>query len=73
MSIFVSGSAISSSGLSSDLLVEELKGKGILANQEDNITVDIAESATGDHYVELGGEAGPRSFGKRTVGGIIIR
>ena len=73
LSIFVSGSAISSSGLSSDLLVEELKGKGILANQEDNITVDIAESATGDHYVELGGEAGPRSFGKRTVGGIIIR
>jgi len=34
--------------------------------------LDITESATGDHYVELGDEAGPRSFGKRTVGGIMI-
>jgi len=71
LSVFVSGSAISSSGLSTDLLIQNLREKNILAQAEENVEVNLAESAAGDHYAEFGGS--PRTFGERTVNGVTIR
>lgn len=73
LSILVSDQAISSSGLSADLLMEELKSENIFTGKENGIVVDVAESAFGDHYIELGGGVGARTSGKRTINGIIIK
>ena len=69
LSIFVTHSALSSSGTSSDMFINTLSNKKIQAVSE-TVNVNVVNSAFGDHYIEFGG--GERSFGERSVNGVII-
>lgn len=69
LSVFVSDAAISTGGTSPDMLLETFKSKNISAEKE-TVEVNVAESATGDHYIEFGGSS--RSAGKRQVNGIVL-
>lgn len=73
LSIFVTDSAIATSGLSQDMLVARMKNS--LGNsvyiQEEQVEMNVAESAMSDHYIEFGGES--RKSGTRKVEGITIR
>lgn len=69
ISVFVSYVAISTGGTSADMLLERFKAKNILG-QTETIEVNVAESATGDHYIEFGG--GARTAGKRQASGILL-
>jgi len=69
ISIFISNSALSSSGSPKDRLLQKFKSDKISANEEE-VVVDVIESAAADHYIEIGG--GARTSGKRKVGGIIL-
>lgn len=72
LSIFISDSAIATAGMSSDMLVSRtqntLNGNHI---KEEDVTVDVAQSAMADHYIEFGGDT--RTHGKRNARGVIIR
>ncbi|MEI8067590.1 MAG: hypothetical protein WCG91_01385 [Candidatus Shapirobacteria bacterium] len=69
ISLFVSNSALLSSGLPVDRLVQKFKVEK-LSSELEKVEVDIIESAAGDHYIEIGG--GARTSGKRKVDGIIV-
>lgn len=74
ISIFISSSAIQTSGISKELLIERLKeknGEKFDIQGVENIEVDVVKSVSGDHYVEFGGSA--RSDGKRLVSGVLIQ
>ena len=74
VSIFVTGAATQTGGLSVKLLAEKLQEKiGGKARIEEVIgaEVDVAQSAAGDHYIEFGGDA--RTAGVRQVSGLSIR
>lgn len=69
ISIFVPEEALFSSGISADLLIKNLEEKNVQGiNQQ--LTIDVAQSAAGDHYIEFGGSA--RTAGKRVVSGVFI-
>lgn len=73
LSIFVTDSAISTAGLSSDMLrsrIQNTMGNNTYAEEEE-VGVDVAESAMADHYIEFGGNS--RTSGKRQVKGLVIR
>lgn len=73
LSVFISDSAIRSAGLNDELFTQKLRerlGTQTTINTE-QVEVDVAKSAFGDHYVEFGGWA--RAAGKRSVEGITIR
>lgn len=69
ISVFVSDAAISTGGTSAEMLLERFRMKNV-SGQMESIEVDVAQSATGDHYVEFGG--GARSAGKRQANGILL-
>lgn len=73
LSIFVTDSAISTAGLSQDMLTSRIQK--IMGNnthlKEEEIGVDVVESAMSDHYIEFGGDS--RSSGKRNAKGVVIR
>jgi len=69
ISIFVSDAAISTGGTSADMLLERFRMKNVTGQME-TIEVNVAESATGDHYIEFGG--GSRSAGKRQANGVLL-
>ena len=74
ISMFVTDSAIQTSGLSSHLLVEKLQekfGGRVRLEQAVDAQVDVVESASGDHYVEFGG--GARTSGVRVINGVVLR
>ena len=73
LSVFVSSSAMGSAGLSAELFSQKLRERlGTQATIEpEQVEVDVAESAFGDHYVEFGGDT--RTAGKRNVDGLTIR
>ncbi len=70
LSVLISDAATTSGGLSSEMLIQKLKEGKIKARWEQGIEVSIAESATGDHYTEFGGES--RIAGKRRINGVVI-
>lgn len=67
--IFVSEAAIKTGGTSMEMIQERLKNKNVHIKKE-SVEVEVAESATGDHYIEFGGS--PRAAGKRQTNGIVI-
>lgn len=67
--VFVSEAAASTAGTSLDMIQEMFKTKNITTEKE-FVEVDVTESATGDHYIELGGLA--RTAGKRQVNGLVL-
>lgn len=69
LSVFISDAAIQTGGTSADMLLEKFRAKNI-SGQVESVEVNVAESATGDHYVEFGGNA--RSAGKRKANGILF-
>lgn len=69
LSVLISDAAMSGK-LSTDMLIQKLSESKIKSRREENIEVNITESATGDHYAEFGGKV--RSSGKRKVNGVII-
>jgi len=69
ISIFVSEAAMSSGGTTTNMLQETFESKDMLVSAE-SVEVDVAASAAGDHYIELGGA--PRQAGKRQVSGVLI-
>ena len=73
LSIFVTDSAIATAGLSQDMLKSRIQNSmgGNAYINEEQVNVDIAESAMADHYIEFGGDG--RSSGKRDVKGVVIR
>jgi Txe/YoeB family toxin of Txe-Axe toxin-antitoxin module len=74
VSILVSASAIKAGGISEELFIERLKEKAegkIDIREIENVEVDVAQSAAGDHYIEFGG--GARSYGKRAVNGVLLK
>lgn len=73
VSVFVTDAALSTGGLSVEQLTARLRAQFGDTLQFEQVTaeVDITASATGDHYVEFGG--GPRTVGKRTVTGLLLR
>lgn len=73
LSIFVTDSAIATAGLSQDMLtsrIQKIMGNNTYLKEEE-IGVDVVESAMSDHYIEFGEDS--RSSGKRNVKGIVIR
>ena len=73
LSIFVTDSAIATAGLSQDMLTSRIQ-KTMGSNayiKEEQVEVNVAESAMANHYIEFGGNS--RSSGKRNVKGIVIR
>jgi hypothetical protein len=71
ISIFVSGTALSSSGCSPEKLAAAIKEMhSNLKSGEEQVTVNVPESAFADHYIEFGG--GGRTAGKREVQGVAI-
>lgn len=73
LSIFLPVTAGASVGLSPEILRQKLGeriGKGLAAANE-TVTVEVAESAMGDHYIEFGGDA--RSAGPRTITGVSVK
>jgi hypothetical protein len=52
-----------------EMIQERLKNKNVHIKKE-SVEVEVAESATGDHYIEFGGS--PRAAGKRQTNGIVI-
>ena len=75
LSVLVSREAMSSVGLSGELLLDKL-GKDIKAHRTDIastlLTVTVPKSALGDHYVEFGSGAGARTAGERRTEGLLI-
>ncbi|MBI4066324.1 hypothetical protein HY411_01265, partial [Candidatus Gottesmanbacteria bacterium] len=73
VSIVVTQAAMSTAGLDSQQLEKRLTqryGNGIVLGEPAYIEVDVNESATGDHYIEFGGDG--RRAGKRQVTGITL-
>ncbi len=72
LSVFVTQAAITSGGISIDILEEWLK-ENSTENTIEQVqgTVDVIQSASGDHYVEFGGRT--RTAGARSVSGIRIK
>lgn len=70
ISAFITSAATTSGGTSAELLIQNLKEKG-LAVSEEELEVNVQESAFGEHYIEFGG--GARQAGKRSVTGITIK
>jgi len=73
ISIFIPASTAQMGGISIELLMEKLKEKikGMSVEEVENLEVDVVESASGDHYVEFGGNS--RIHGKRSVSGVLIK
>lgn len=74
LSVFVTSAAMSSGGISSEILrqkVVEQVGDRFIFEESQNVKVNVPESASGDHYVEFGG--GTRQPGSREISGVIIR
>jgi len=73
LSLVVTDAAITTGGMSRDQLFARLKdqmGDGI-TTEASSVEVDVIESATGDHYIEFGGEC--RKPGKRSVSGLVFK
>ena len=67
--VFVTNAAAHTGGTSLSILQERFKAENITAEQE-LVVVDVAKSATGDHYIEFGGSV--RTAGKRQVNGLVL-
>lgn len=74
LSVIVSNEAVSTGGLSADLLNQRMAEQfgSSLSIESGNIEVDVIESAMADHYIEFGDKEA-RTAGKRSVSGMIIR
>ncbi|AKM81934.1 TPA: hypothetical protein DD449_02395 [Candidatus Berkelbacteria bacterium] len=74
ISIFVTDSAIGSAGMAADVLAEKLSDMEQKPNisMVEKATVDIVRSASGDHYIEVGGGSGARGVGPRILDGILV-
>ena len=73
ISMVIPDSIISTGGVSVERLEERLStsvGKKIEI-EHGAVDINVAESATGDHYIEFGGIA--RQAGKRQISGVILR
>lgn len=77
LSLFITDSAMQSVGLDSDLLTKRLQElrdfneKKYSLESIKDIIVNVAESASGEHYMEFGGDS--RTAGERNVDGIVIK
>lgn len=72
ISIFITGSAMLSSGLSNEVMTKRFgSAESAYIIEPATAEVNVIESPGGDHYVEFGG--GARTSGKRSVAGLRIR
>jgi len=73
LSVFVPERALASGGITSEILSGKLLAQmgDVLQFENEEMTVNIPQSASGDHYVEFGGNV--RGFGERTVRGVVIK
>ena len=69
LSVLLTSGAVQSGGASVDMMEKRFREKGIAVDRSE-YSVDVHDSAMGDHYVEFGGE--PRSAGKRKTNGLLM-
>ena len=64
---------MASIGISENIFRRKLEtrfGKAVVVETKE-LTVNVSRSATGDHYIEFGGNA--RAEGERRISGLLVR